>query len=70
MPVTTGIFNSSSTALAIVPQATPYLPALKAGPATNKSGLYGLIISSIVFLASSICPPKYVSPHIIVATTS
>ena len=39
MAVTTGIFNFLLTAAHKEPQATPYLPATYAGPATNASGL-------------------------------
>ena len=64
------MLSSSKTILAIVPQATPYLPALNAGPATNKSGLLSFIISINSAFAFSKLSPKYESPHITVATIS
>ena len=62
--------SSDCTASVIVAQATPYLPALNAGPAMNRSGSYFLTISSIAAFASSMFSPKYESPHTIVATIS
>ncbi len=62
MPVMAGIFQRSWTALQSAPQAMPYRPAWKAGPATSRSGrrpplskVFSSIRASICSVASAGC---------------
>ena len=64
--VITGTLNLSLTALHILPHATPYLPALKDGPAKNMSNSLSSKKPKIIFIASSVLLPMKLSPHIIV----
>ena len=54
IPVKAGIFKASFTTLVIVPAATPYLPALNAGPAMKSCGSKPFTIDKTSSLALSI----------------